>query len=38
MRLVAAESKTEQTALALRTVDLSCDGEQFRKGGYDAKF
>ncbi len=38
MRRAAVESKTKQTASALRTVDLSCDGEQFRKDGYDAKF
>jgi hypothetical protein len=38
MRLVAVESKTEQTAFRPRTVDRSGSGEQFWERGHDAKF
>jgi hypothetical protein len=38
MRLVAVESKTEQTAFRPRTVDLGGVGKRFWQSGHDARF
>jgi hypothetical protein len=38
MRVVAVESETEQTAFALRSLDLNGAGVKIRKDGHDAKF
>jgi hypothetical protein len=38
MRLVAVESKTEQTAFRPRTAALCGAGEQFWEGGHDREF